>query len=170
MQKKIVRLTESDLHRIIKESVEQILSEAQLNELDPRTYASYAQKRAAQGNPMKANAGADAARSAWNKEYGSYNPNSKMYTKDGEKDAEEKTALYMKNDEDAWRQHAFTNNGKIEYEPYHSYYSKEIGNGYNPKYEKNIPLKGLSNYGSKVAKEMSDGSGKYVKGRGWIYQ
>ena len=34
MNKKLIRLTESDLHRIVKESVNKILSEA-INELDP---------------------------------------------------------------------------------------------------------------------------------------
>ena len=48
MSKQVIKLTESDLHRIVKESVNKILSEA-INELDPRTYASYADKRRAQG-------------------------------------------------------------------------------------------------------------------------
>ena len=43
--KKIVRLTESDLHRIIKESVNNIITE-----LDWKTYANAANKRQAQGN------------------------------------------------------------------------------------------------------------------------
>ena len=38
--KQLIRLTEGDLHRIVKESVNQILTE-----LDHRTYASAAQKR-----------------------------------------------------------------------------------------------------------------------------
>ena len=46
-----------------------ILSEA-INELDPRTYASYAQKRAAQGQDDKAWAGRKAAVDAFNKNYG----------------------------------------------------------------------------------------------------
>lgn len=39
-KKQLVRLTESDLHRIIKESVNNVLTE-----LDWRTYASAADKR-----------------------------------------------------------------------------------------------------------------------------
>ena len=74
MNKKLIRLTESDLHRIVKESVNKILSEA-INELDPRTYASYADKRRAQGQDDKAFRGTQAAANAWNKEYG-YNNNS----------------------------------------------------------------------------------------------
>lgn len=72
--KKLIRLTEFDLHRIVKESVNKILSEA-INELDPRTYASYADKRRAQGQNDKAFKGTQAAANAWNKEYG-YNHNS----------------------------------------------------------------------------------------------
>ena len=75
MNKKLIRLTESDLHRIVKESVNKILSEA-INELDPRTYASYADKRRAQGQNDKAFKGTQAAANAWNKEYG-YNHDGK---------------------------------------------------------------------------------------------
>ena len=71
MSKNIIRLTESDLHRIIKESVNKVLKEA-INELDPRTYASLADKRAAQGNYKKASDARDAAVNAWNREYGKY--------------------------------------------------------------------------------------------------
>jgi len=69
MNKKLIRLTESDLHRIVKESVNKILSEA-INELDSRTYASLADKRAAQGQYDKAAKARQAARNAWNKQYG----------------------------------------------------------------------------------------------------
>lgn len=43
--KKLIRLTEGDLHRIVKESVNQILIE-----LDHRTYYSAEQKRNLQGS------------------------------------------------------------------------------------------------------------------------
>ena len=43
--KKLIKLTESDLHNIVKEAVNEILNEAQLNELDPRTYASARDKQ-----------------------------------------------------------------------------------------------------------------------------
>ncbi len=45
MNKNRIRLTESQLHSIIKESVKQVLSE-----LDWKTYANAANKRQAQGN------------------------------------------------------------------------------------------------------------------------
>ena len=44
MKKKPIRLTDQDLHRIVKESVNKILKEA-VNELDPRTYASARDKQ-----------------------------------------------------------------------------------------------------------------------------
>ena len=47
--KQVVILTESDLHRVIKESVNSILSE-----LDWKTYANASQKRKEQGDLQKA--------------------------------------------------------------------------------------------------------------------
>ena len=49
--KKLIRLTESDLHRVIKESVKQCLTE-----LDWRTYANAAKKRDAQIQQLGRNA------------------------------------------------------------------------------------------------------------------
>lgn len=51
MAKKLVKLTETDLHRIIKESVNKVLTE-----LDWRTYASAAEKRAQQGKANQSDA------------------------------------------------------------------------------------------------------------------
>ena len=48
--KKVIRLTESDLHRIIKESVNNILTE-----LDWKTYANAAKSRQEQGNDKSSN-------------------------------------------------------------------------------------------------------------------
>lgn len=44
MAKKLIRLTENDLHRIIENSVKRVLKESQLNELDWRTYANASRK------------------------------------------------------------------------------------------------------------------------------
>lgn len=46
MNKRVIRMTESDLHQLVKESVNKILTE-----LDWKTYASAAKKRAMQGDP-----------------------------------------------------------------------------------------------------------------------
>ena len=65
MNKKLIRLTESDLHRIVKESVNRVL-----NEMRPETYASYAKGREAQGQMDKAQVGKQAAIDKWNSLYG----------------------------------------------------------------------------------------------------
>lgn len=54
MNKKLIRLTESDLHRIIENSVKRVLKESQLNELDWKTYMNAARARQTQGNGDKA--------------------------------------------------------------------------------------------------------------------
>lgn len=50
MNKKLIRLTESDLHRIVKESVNKIL-----NEMSPEMYLNYQKGRLNQANQAKAN-------------------------------------------------------------------------------------------------------------------
>lgn len=50
MEKKLIRLTEADLHKLIKESVKNVLTE-----LDWRTYVNAARKREAQGLNTNAN-------------------------------------------------------------------------------------------------------------------
>jgi hypothetical protein len=64
MAKKLIRLTESDLHNIIKESVNNILSE-----LDWKTYANAAKKRAEQGRHDDANKLIDAANKSIRNKY-----------------------------------------------------------------------------------------------------
>lgn len=63
--KKRIRLTESQLHNVIKKCVNEALTE-----MDPETYASYANKRAAQGEYDKAIEGSNAAAKSWNRKYG----------------------------------------------------------------------------------------------------
>lgn len=163
MNNKLIRLTESDLHRIVEESVNRVLSEMQLNELDPRTYASYAQKRANQGYGGRAAHGINAAVKAWNKEYGSHNPNSYIRDKNGyEHEASETQRLYNSDDTNPYH-----TGKKITYEPWKEIESWEYDDNHNPKYKSYSSMAGLGNYGSKVARQMSDGSGTYVKGKGW---
>lgn len=71
-----IRLTESQLHRVIKESVNRILTE-----LDWKTYANAARKRAAQnpnygGRPNFMDPLTMAARAAYNRDYGYNNSDS----------------------------------------------------------------------------------------------
>jgi hypothetical protein len=57
---KIYNLTESQVHRLVMESVKILVSE--LNELNPETYESYADERLKQGKPFKSFLGHKAAR------------------------------------------------------------------------------------------------------------
>ena len=50
MNKKFIRLTESDLHKIIKESVSRVL-----NEMDWKTYMNASRKRKQQADDMRKN-------------------------------------------------------------------------------------------------------------------
>ena len=65
MEKQIIRLTESDLHQIVKESVNKILTE-----LDWKTYASAAKKRPEQGEDNKAEQLAQFATDRFNDKFG----------------------------------------------------------------------------------------------------
>lgn len=64
MKKNRIRLTESQLHNIIKESVRQMLSE-----LDWKTYANAANKRQAQGNWQSADSLRDQMVNSFNDKY-----------------------------------------------------------------------------------------------------
>ena len=57
---KVYRLTESELHQLVTESVKKLISE--LNELSPETLDNYADKRAKQGKYFKSFLGNKAAR------------------------------------------------------------------------------------------------------------
>lgn len=63
-KKQIIRLTEGDLHRIVKESVQRILNEA-----DPRSWAAVA-NRYDQTDPQKAAYARQRAAQQWNNQYG----------------------------------------------------------------------------------------------------
>ena len=63
--KKVIRLTESDLHRVIKESVKQVM-----NELDWRTYQSASDKAAQRGDSPRAEKFQRAAYNSFNRENG----------------------------------------------------------------------------------------------------
>jgi hypothetical protein len=64
MNKKLIRLTEADLHRIVKESVNKVLTE-----LDWKTYANYAKGRLNQGNREEYAKGREMVNKAFNDKY-----------------------------------------------------------------------------------------------------
>jgi hypothetical protein len=146
MNKKLIKLTEQDLHNIIKESVKRILKEAQLNELDPRTYASYADKRAAQGNYNQAEQGITAARNAWNNKYGYDDNFSHGYSKENMIDTSESpyTIHSQSMSRDALGNAVYNNVNQV-----------------NPLNDKRT----ADRY--RVAQQMAKGDGKYTKGQGW---
>ena len=183
--KKIVRLTEGDLHRIIKESVERIINEAQLNELDPRTYASYAQKRAAQGQHDKAGKGVATATNAWNKKYnysGNVNPDG-SWKKDKGMGLTFDTERYIVDDNDSFFNPDKTQ-GTHKFNRYEFYTDKNKPTSHGSwgvswknddaqpyedevKYYTDDDINSLNDEGLKVAQQMAKGNGKYIKGKGW---
>ena len=186
--KQQVKVSEAQLHQIVKESVNKLLKEDQLNELDPRTYASYAAKRQAQGQTNKAKDGEDAAIQAWNKQYGKKDTG----TYDNVDDYGDRERIMRNN--------PYNNKGKYEvrtqykdrglghlstYRPTMDYnwdsdtegYETQ-GKGYRPTQYLGIDNKGTRHYarreqsqqalqGYEVAKQMANNSGKYIKGKGW---
>jgi len=169
--KKIIRLTESDLHKIVKNSVKRILKESQLNELDPRTYASYAQKRKAQGQYDKARKGYDAAIDAFDDQYGSttmyprYNRGENNFNyhmfddfttaasqkgADGRPDAE---MINRRNPQSLYVQGShLSNRGGAHRDDYGKFTNKN---------------QAIIDKGENVANQMYHGDGRYVKGKGW---
>ena len=170
MNKKLIRLTESDLHRIVKESVNKVLNEVQLNELDPRTYASYADKRQAQGQGWKATKGRYAATDAWNNQYG------KRDTSYNGKGGSANHQVYMKNDDytvndNYWDSYDGGNSNFTKYNPYDDsfHYDSNIRDGFGDLHSSQGVKQnyGGNNEGQYVAQQMAKGTGKYIKGKGW---
>ena len=191
--KKLIRLTESDLHRIVKESVNKVLNEAMLNEVDPRTISNYVRGRerqaddaAANGDSdmaikyrQKANVGKQAARDKWNKMYGF---DSKLDNGD----------YYQRWMGDNKSGNNSTHNLGSNYGIHYSSSSNDINGirrdrnyAYNPKNNKEYSDDGTSygialnqrtkdhefddgdNGAHRIAREMELGNGKYIKGKGW---
>lgn len=134
-------IKESQLREMIAESVKKVLSE-----LDARTYASYADKRAAQGEFRKANAGRDAARKAWNDKF-----------------------AYDKSDANGYSREHMIDTSKTPYGIGYSQMSRGINGDanysdsgvVNPESDKRTADRYLT------ARQMAQGNGKYVKGKGW---
>lgn len=161
-----------------------------MNELDARTYASYADKRnqQAQGNmPLssaqqrkgtsqyglqwKANDGRYAANDAWNKKYGrnDYNVNdfgsssTQRWMQNGEYNVQTNT-----NDIDRFGNGR--RNTQRNYNPYDNTHSFEANQyDYDGRLAKNVNVngEGYADEGERVANQMANGNGTYVKGQGW---
>ena len=134
-------IKESQLREMIAESVKKVLKE-----LDARTYASYADKRAEQGNYRQAEQGRQAARNAWNNKYAYDDNYAHGYSKENMIDTSDSpyTVHSQSMSRDALG-NAISNNV----------------NQVNPKNDKRT----ADRY--RVAQQMAQGNGKYVKGQGW---
>ena len=152
--KQKIRLTEGDLHRIIRNCVNEAL-----NELDARTYASYADKRQAQGQNDKAKQGRQAAVDAWNRDYSQ---------------GDEMGEYYHVNKNNWSKQNGISNVHRETYVPAldktdHSleHYDKNYCNRQTDNVWRNSGYQGTNTKGAYVARQMAQGDGKYVKGKGW---
>lgn len=188
MKKNTVRLTESQLHQVIKESVEKILRESELNELDPRTYASYAQKRAAQGQMNKAQQGRQAAVHAFNtsdvahmkggdqnysdRQLERYSQSMKddgtltQFRPDGQHGTKFTNYDFTPSNSNPFGTHT-TSQGYTRENDYNGYETTDrtSWNDANGIQKMNEPQQFAQ--GRKIAQQMQNGNGQYVKGQGW---
>lgn len=179
-RKNIVRLTESQLHNIIAESVKKAL-----NELDARTYANYARKREEQGQHEKAEAGRKAAIDAWNRKYrkstttnnqplggGKYWCRNTDVEMNDFYEPEEHIHTYF---EDGTGRRIYNRN---TYNPVNRKYTvvsnldvngKHVDtqkHSYNDDVDMNDPNP-IRAERNRVAREMATGTGTYIPGKGW---
>ena len=78
--KKIIRLTESDLHKIVNTCIKRIIREEKINELDWKTYMN-ASKKAYDNDDdyYRSDDFLDAAKKAYGKKYGAYQKDGKYH-------------------------------------------------------------------------------------------
>jgi hypothetical protein len=151
--KQRIRLTEGDLHRIVRQCVNEAL-----NELDARTYASYADKRKAQGQYNKAQKGRQAAVNAWNRDYSQGDYMDEFY--------------HVKKNN--WSEpNGITNVHRETYVPAldktdHSleHYDDDCTRHTDDVW-RNSGYQGTNTKGAYVARQMANGEGNYIKGQGW---
>ena len=180
--KQKIRLTEGDLHRIIRNCVNEAL-----NELDARTYASYANKRQAQANnsqnsedafkyQQKANAGVNAAQNAWNQKYGfSYNNGgndwgeqsmggNNNFTHNGNTNY----GINYRSEKPNWDGNGYTHTN-MAYNPQNNTIWKGNGQGEENVRQSNSEYEMGDNGAYKTARQMQNPNPQrdYVKGQGW---
>ena len=164
-QKKVIRLTESDLHNIITESVKQYLCE-----LHALTYANAANKAKANGDYKRMAKFRRAAVDAWNKEYADpLNKHEESLPKRGLR------TRYSMEDNDGYGINMSTHNFKTGNTADKDYVFDNNGNEYEWDEMGNC-IKGDGDFGRhdsikydgmNVARQMSRGDGKYVSGKSW---
>ncbi len=157
MNKKLIRLTESDLHRIVKESVNKVLTE-----LDWRTYANAAKKRESQiqqlGRDATDKGGNRLTRLRNNLDHAASDVLTSKY-------AQRNNNGYPTNNADVW-----TNNGYQTVTTNNFNGSGKWSSGkFNYKNKGHVDKNGYD-MDSKMDDEVEDymsGKSKYVKGKGW---
>ena len=163
MDKKLIRLTENDLHKIVKESVNRVLTE-----LDWKTYANAAKKRAEQGKDDKAEDLAQFATDRFNNDFGydeldgTYDENGLPYHQDVRGTVTPFGSAY--GGMGRWT--------PMDAQMHAGYYPRQYKNGshiFNPS-SKMKPTKNIIDKYQKASDEIGKfdrGDSKYVKGKGW---
>jgi hypothetical protein len=173
-------ISKSKLNNIIKEETKKAI-----NELDARTYANYARMRQQQADnaknskdkgkyQLKANGGVTAAKNAWNKKYGFSNNYSNN----------DWNEMSMADTDTQGLSHNFGTKYGINYKSQNPVIDKDgnthivyANRAYNPKSNTMWTDNGQKDsevstyYGDedryRVAREMENGTGTYIKGKGW---
>lgn len=160
MTKNLIRLTENDLHRIIKESVNNILTE-----LDWRTYANAAKKSRELGDDrerkFKKGAFDSSHKMAYNDKYGQTYSSANIEFDDDLK------AIPDGMNKDSWGNYdyisGFGDEG-YEYESDNFPNQKFYG---SPSYLNNKNIESHYRDLEKQANDYNNGKSKYIKGKGW---
>ena len=160
--KKVIRLTESDLHRIIKESVNNILTE-----LDWKTYANAAKSRQEQGNDKSSNDLYYAANKSFRDKYS----NGNVFFDDEDKNATVNTRFH--------KYGADIYDNRWDGDDFCSMNSRYTHGEKSPEHTivRGKPTKGMlkrsnnfNNNLSSMHKDMKNyygGKSQYIKGKGW---
>ena len=168
--KQTIKLTESKLRNIIKECIKNTL-----NELDARTYASARDKAFKYGDEERADRFNKAAVDAYNSDYGDnfYDNSDNQYYEYSNKMNYDGTVESVMNQDTGYTY--VTQKG--HYNPYDdttkfdTYMDRYNGNNQHSGRSSEIKKTGKKtlkqNPHLRVAKEMSNGSGQYIKGKGW---
>jgi hypothetical protein len=165
MNKKLIRLTESDLHKIVKESVKKILAEA-----DPRSWDAVA-RRYDQTDPQKAEYARQRAAQQWNNKFSkpidnNWNKNDVQmhdgngYYVSGNQYSKSRGGNYATYDpySDTTKEHDVDNNGNMMWDSPKTWDRPEMkGAGGNIMSKQ----RGLD-----VARQMAQGNGVYDKSKG----
>lgn len=160
--KRTIKLTESKLRGMIQEAVS-----SALNELDGRTYASARDKAMQRGEIGRANRFHKAGVDAWNRDYG-YKKKEDFDGGTIRKERHMDDRFYPFTD-DQYMNNNIWDWDTVDYngDDYPEVHYNNYGNGRNFGTNRMDKSSNLKKKYIRTAKEMNDGSGTYVKGKGW---